>query len=84
MPQHKSAIKRVRQNKKRYELRHNQRATVRTHIKRVLSTEDKEAAEEYFRNASAYLDRMASKNVIHKNKAANAKSRMRRYVNSLS
>jgi small subunit ribosomal protein S20 len=45
---------------------------------------DKEAAEEYFRNASAYLDRMASKNVIHKNKAANAKSRMRRYVNSLS
>lgn len=82
MPQHKSAIKRVRQQQKRYTRRHAQRSTSRTMVKRVLQSEDKETALERYKKAVAYLDRMASKNVIHKNKAANEKSKMTTFLNN--
>jgi len=81
MPQHKSAIKRVRQQQSRNERRHAQRSTARTLVKRVYQADDKETAQQRFNEAVAYLDRMAAKNVIHKNKAANRKSKMTQYLN---
>jgi small subunit ribosomal protein S20 len=83
MPQHKSAIKRVRQNAKRREANRGKRSKMRTLIKRVMEATDKEEAEKHFREASAFLDRQATKNLIHENKAAREKARMHKHVNNL-
>ncbi len=84
MPQHKSAIKRVRQNEKRNEHNRRQRSTMRTLVKRVTKTTDKTEAETALRAAVGYLDRMAQKGIIHKNNAANKKSSLTKLVNNLA
>lgn len=83
MPQHKSAIKRVRQNVKRRERNRYHRSRMRTLIKKLRTIEDKEQAEALLPKAKSYLDRLASKGIIHKNKAANYKSELEQRVHSL-
>ncbi len=83
MPQHKSAIKRVRQNERRREHNRTQRSKLKTLVKNVYEIDDKEKAEEAFKKASAYLDKMASKGIVHQNFAARRKSRLANYVNNL-
>ena len=83
MPQHKSAIKRVRQNAKRRERNRYHRSRMRTLIKKLRTIEDKEEAEALLPKAKSYLDRLASKGIIHKNKAANYKSELEQRVHSL-
>lgn len=83
MPQHKSAVKRVRQNAKRRAQNREKRSRVRTMMKKVRNAEDKETATELLRDTKAELDRLASKGIIHKNKAANYKSKLQRHVNAL-
>ncbi len=83
MPQHKSAIKRLRQSKKRNEHNRTRRSKMRTLIKKVRSTEDKELAEQYLKDAVSFIDRLSVKNVIHPNNAARKKSQLTSYVNSL-
>ena len=83
MPQHKSAIKRVRQSKKRQERNRGQKLKMRKLIKSVLNSEDKDKAEELFQEAQSYLDRVATRGLIHKNKAANKKRQMRQHINNL-
>jgi len=84
MPQHKSAIKRVRQNIKRRARNRVHRSRMRTMITRLRQTEDQEQARQLFRDLKAYLDRLATKGIIHPNKAANYKSELERHVNALS
>ena len=84
MANSKSADKRARQNKKRYELKHAQRSMVRTSVKtttKAVETKDKKTAE-VFKSAQSTVDKMASKGVIHKNKAARIKSRLNKQVKS--
>lgn len=83
MPQHKSAIKRVRQNAKRRERNRAQRSKMRTLVKKVLDIADKKEAEVHLKEAISYLDKMASKGIIHQNKAARRKARLTRHVNNL-
>ena len=83
MPQHKSAMKRVRQNAKRREQNRYHRSRVRTLIKKLQATEDKAEATLLLSEAKAYLDRMACKGLIHKSKAANYKSSLEKRVNAL-
>ena len=83
MPQHQSAIKRVRQNEKRRQRNQSQRSKMRTLVTKVMEAEEKEQAEEYLKEATSYLDKMASKGLIHENKAARRKSQMTNHVNSL-
>ena len=83
MPQHESAEKRMRQNEKRQKRNQSQKSRVRTKIKRLESMEEKEAAEELLNDVKGELDRLAAKGVIHKNKAANRKSRLEKHVNRL-
>lgn len=83
MPQHKSAIKRVRQNEKRRQRNQSQRSKMKTLLKNVLETTDKEEAEEAFKKASSYLDKMAAKDMIHKNYAARKKAKLSKHVNNL-
>ena len=83
MPQHKSAVKRVRQNEKRRKHNQSQRSKMKTLVKNAMEATDKEEAEEAFKKASSYLDKMAAKNLIHKNFAARKKSKLAKHVNNL-
>jgi len=84
MPQHKSSIKRVRQDKKRRLHNRGLRSKMRTLYKNVLASENKEDAQKAFNLAVSYIDRMSVKGIVHKNNAANKKSNLVRHVNSLS
>ena len=83
MPQHKSAAKRVRQDAKKRQANRLHRSRMRTMMKKLSSMEDKEQAEAMLNDIKAYLDRLATKRIIHKNKAANYKSALELKVNSL-
>lgn len=84
MPQHKSAIKRVRQNAKRAERNKSRLTKLKTLVKKVRSATSKETAVAALKTATKNLDRMASKGLIHKNKAANQKAKLTKHVNKLS
>ncbi len=84
MANHKSALKRIRANeKKRLRNRFQLRAT-RVMVKKVRISKNKAEAMEILKVASAMLDRLARKNVIHKNKASNNKSKLAKFVNKLA
>ncbi len=83
MPQHQSAIKRVRQNEKRREHNRGLRSKLRTLVTKVLNSTDKKEAEELLKEATSYVDKMASKGIIHENNAARKKAKMTQHVNNL-
>jgi small subunit ribosomal protein S20 len=63
------------------------RSMFRTAIKRVrtaIETGDKAAAAEVLQKATSVIDRVADKNIIHKNKAARHKSRLSAAIKSLA
>jgi small subunit ribosomal protein S20 len=83
MANHKSAIKRIRSNDaKRTENRYYAKTT-RTAIKAIRSAESKKDADALLPKVSSMIDKLAKKNVIHKNKAANLKSSLSKKVASL-
>jgi small subunit ribosomal protein S20 len=83
MPQHKQAIKRVRQNKKRREHNRKQRSRMKTLVSNVMEETEREKAEEKFTDAVSYLDKMSTKGKIHPNNAARKKSKLAKHVNNL-
>jgi small subunit ribosomal protein S20 len=83
MPQHKSAVKRVRQNEKRRQRNQGQLSKMKTLVKNALETIEKEEAEKAFKEASSYLDKMAAKGLVHDNFAARRKSKIANHVNNL-
>jgi len=83
MPQHKSAIKRMRQNVKRRALNRTRRSKMRILIKKVLTETDKPQAEQDLKAAVSHIDKMAIKGVIHPNNAARKKARLTKHVNNL-
>ena len=77
----KSQIKRNRQNERQRARNKSTRSALKTQIKRYLETVetgDATASQEAYRNISKVLDQAAAKGVIHKNQAANKKSRLAR------
>lgn len=83
MANHKSAIKRIRQNAaKRI---HNRffHKTTRNAVKELRANTDKKEANEMLPKVASMLDRLAKRNIIHKNKASNLKSSITKHVNSL-
>ena len=84
MAQHKSAVKRARSSKRRQMRNAMWKSRMRTAVKRVRSLKEKEKAGAELRKTVKLLDQLAARGVIHRNKAANAKSQLTRYVNSLS
>ncbi len=83
MANHKSAKKRIRSdNAKRLRNRYYARTT-RNAVKRLRNTEEKNQAQESLPRVVSLIDRLAKKSVIHKNKAANLKSKLTRHVNSM-
>jgi small subunit ribosomal protein S20 len=84
MANHKSALKRIRANEKKRLRNRYQHKTTRTMVRKVRGTHDKATASELLKTVSSMLDKLARKNVIHKNKAGNLKSGLTKYVNSLA
>ncbi len=84
MANHKSAIKRIRANNAKRLRNRYQAKTARTFVKRLRNTESKSEAQELLKKVSSMLDRLAKKNVIHKNNAANKKSKLTKFVNRLA
>ena len=84
MANHKSAVKRIRQTlTKRLRNRYYARTT-RNAVRKLRKTTDKAAATELYRKVSTMLDKLAKRNVIHKNKAGNLKSKLALHVNKLN
>jgi small subunit ribosomal protein S20 len=75
-----SAEKRIRQERKRYEHNRAQRSRLKTALKKVLAATDRESANAAYRDVAALLDRLATRRIIHPNKAARKKSQLARYV----
>jgi small subunit ribosomal protein S20 len=82
MANHKSALKRIRGNEAKAELNKYQLKTTRTFIKRLKATTDKKEAAELYKKVSGMIDKLAKKNIIHKNNAANKKSQLAKLVNA--
>ena len=83
MPQHKSAIKRVRQYANRAEGNKNRLSKVKTLVKKVHSSKTKQEASIALKNAVKFLDQLGSKGTIHRNKASNQVSRLTKFVNKI-
>ena len=83
MAQHKSAAKRARASTRREENNKAWKSKMRTAVKRVTSAKEKDQATEELRKAKKLFDQLAAKGVIHRNKAANSKSKLTRFVNNL-
>jgi small subunit ribosomal protein S20 len=81
----KSQIKRNRQNEAGRLRNKAERSFLKTKVKRVtqaLDAGDRGAAEDAYRVAARQLDKAAAKGIIHKNKAANKKSRLAKKLNA--
>jgi len=79
-----SELKRVRQSRKANSYNNHYKSMMKTSMKKVLNSTSKEDAASLKDEAFKTIDKVASKGVIHKNKAANQKSRVSRHVNKLS
>ena len=81
------ARKRARQSVERNKHNASLRSMLRTSIKSVrqaIEAGDKAAAAEVFQKTTSIIDRVADKNIIHKNKAARHKSRLAAAVKALA
>jgi small subunit ribosomal protein S20 len=83
----KSAIKRARQSEGRRLRNSHVKSTMKTQIKRVIQAmegKDKENLDKLVESAVSYIDKAASKGVIHPNNAARKVSRLSKKVNVFS
>ena len=83
MANNKSALKRIRQNKVRRDRNKYYHKSARTAIKNLRSEEDKEKATEMLPAVCSLIDKLAKRNIIHKNNAGNLKSKLTTKVNQL-
>ncbi len=83
MAHHLSAIKRLRQNEKKRLNNRYYAKTTRNAVKKLRNTTDKQEATDLYPKVEALLDKLAKRSIIHKNKAANLKSKLAKHVGSL-
>jgi len=83
MANHKSAIKRIRSNESKRVLNKYQHKSARTAMAKLEKLEDKKEAGELLPTVLGMVDKLAKRNIIHKNKASNLKSKLTRGVNAL-
>jgi len=83
MANHKSAKKRIRSNEAKNLRNKYQHKTTRNAVRKLRALTDKTEAQTLFPIVSAMLDKLAKRNVIHKNKAANLKSGLSVHINKI-
>lgn len=87
MANHKSALKRNRQAAVRNARNSHIRSTMRTFVKQVrtaVATGDQAAANEALGRAVPYIDKAATKGIIHKATASRKISRLAKLVNGIA
>ena len=83
MANHKSSLKRIRQEKVRTLHNKYYAKTMRNAVRKLRATTDKEAALKLYPTLQKMLDKLAKTNIIHKNKAANLKSSLTKHIVAL-
>ena len=83
MANHKSALKRIRANNAKRLRNKYQHKTTRNAVAILRESTDKKEATALLPQVASMLDKLAKRNVIHKNKAANLKSSLTKRVNAL-
>ena len=83
MANHKSALKRIRSNEAKRLRNKYQHKTARNAVRDLRSIEDKKDAAGKLNTVISMLDKLAKNNIIHKNKAANLKSKLTKHVAAL-
>ena len=83
MAHHKSAIKRIQINERNRQRNRHYMSMLKTQIKKVRAVENKETGEQLLRDTTSLLDKLASKGIIHRNKAANQKSKLAHFIAKL-
>ena len=83
MANHKSALKRIRSNDKKRLRNRFQHKTTRNAIRKLKTVTTKKEANKQFPEVVSLVDKLAKKNIIHANKAANIKSKLAKFVASL-
>jgi small subunit ribosomal protein S20 len=84
MANHAATKKDVRQSTKRKERNRYYGKTTRNAIRDLKAIEDKTAATTKRPSVEAMIDKLAKRGTIHKNKAANLKSKMAKRINALA
>ncbi|WP_324720623.1 30S ribosomal protein S20 [Salinimicrobium sp. HB62] len=82
MANHKSSLKRIRSNETKRLRNRYQHKTTRNAIKKLRDA-GKEEAQSLYPTVVSMIDKLAKKNIIHDNKAANLKSRLAKHVAAL-
>ena len=83
MANHKSALKRIRSNDKKRLRNRFQHKTARNAVRRLRELTDKKEATTLLPSVISMLDKLAKKNIIHANKAANIKYKLTKRVAAL-
>ena len=83
MANHKSALKRIRSSESKRLTNRYKHRTTRNAIKKLRELENAEEAQALLPTVSAMIDKLAKKDIIHNNKAANLKSGLAKHVASL-
>ncbi|MCP4976151.1 MAG: 30S ribosomal protein S20 [Maribacter sp.] len=83
MANHKSALKRIRRNEAVRLRNRYQHKTTRNAIKKLRGEEKKKDAEKMLPEVVSMIDRLAKRNIIHANKAANLKSKLTKHIATL-
>lgn len=84
MANHKSSLKRIRQTEARRAHNRYYAKTARNAVRDLRATTEKAAAAAMLPKVSSMLDKLAKRNIIHRNKAANLKSSLAIYINKLA
>ena len=84
MANHKSSIKRIRANEKKRLRNRYYHKTTRNALKKLRLLTDKNEAVSMLPKVVSMIDRLAKKDVIHKNKAANLKSKLSKHVAAIA
>jgi len=80
MANHKSALKRIRSDETKKSLNKLQHKTVRNAIKKLKDSKSKKDAQKQFPIVVSLIDKLSKNNIIHKNKAANLKSKLSKLI----
>lgn len=83
MANYPSSVRRIRTNERDRIRNKHYRSQMRTAVKGIRASENKEEAQKRLTSTTSLLDKLASKGIIHKNNAANQKSRLALFVNKL-
>ena len=83
MANHKSSIKRIRQEEKRRLHNRYYAKTMRNAVRKIRATTDKAEAVALYPKVQKMLDKLAKVNIIHKNKASNLKSKLAAHISKL-